>query len=557
MDDLRSTLAGFDPDAPLPGAPDPWDFMPTPAARPGPPWAMAEMIAAEPGLADRDRRARWSPTDRPTRWRRRPRGAAAAREPVVVTGCGTSEHAAMAVAAILRDAWRAAGLRRARAGRGPGVRAGAGSAGGRRSSSGISHEGGDDGDDRRDGRGAGRGARTALITGSAASPAAAAADVVARDGRDGPQLVPHGGLRVADRRRGGGRRRALAGGSAAAGRRSGARVADGIEAAHAPRPDGSRPRRGHRGDDRRRDAPARRRHRRRPGHRARARAQGRGGVVGPVGGARPRDVPPRPPARRRAPRPRWCWSSPSGPASTRGPSAPARRSPRPPRLGHRAGRDPGRGRRGRAIPARLTPGAADRRPGGAGPAAPRRRRPARRRRAAPARHARRSPRPAARTPTRSAATTRATSGPPSSPTTRAADGRRGRGGSAEQRLRREVDHLEVAGQEVLEHDPLDAGRLERRPATRAPGRACRGSSGRAAASNHASPDSASPNADRSAVLAARGPRRRSRPMSSPTIAEWVIVDGSRPAARQRRRRAPRTSAWRPVGLADDRLNSSA
>ena len=53
MDDLRSTLADFDPDAPLPGMPDPWAFMPTPTNRPGPPWAMAEMIAAEPGLADR------------------------------------------------------------------------------------------------------------------------------------------------------------------------------------------------------------------------------------------------------------------------------------------------------------------------------------------------------------------------------------------------------------------------------------------------------------------------------------------------------------------------
>ncbi len=33
------TLAGFDADAPLPAAPDPWDSMPTPASRPGPPWA--------------------------------------------------------------------------------------------------------------------------------------------------------------------------------------------------------------------------------------------------------------------------------------------------------------------------------------------------------------------------------------------------------------------------------------------------------------------------------------------------------------------------------------
>ena len=31
MDDLRSALAPFDPDAPLTAAPDPWDYLPMPA----------------------------------------------------------------------------------------------------------------------------------------------------------------------------------------------------------------------------------------------------------------------------------------------------------------------------------------------------------------------------------------------------------------------------------------------------------------------------------------------------------------------------------------------
>ena len=38
--------------------------------------------------------------------------AAAAGEPVVVTGCGTSEHAAMVVAELLTDSFRRAGLTR-------------------------------------------------------------------------------------------------------------------------------------------------------------------------------------------------------------------------------------------------------------------------------------------------------------------------------------------------------------------------------------------------------------------------------------------------------------
>ena len=297
MDDLRSTLADFDPDAPLPGMPDPWDFMPTPADRPGPPWAMAEMIAAEPG--SRSRVAERVVADgSAAALAAAIRGAAAAGEPVVVTGCGTSEHAAMGAAAILRDAWRS---ERA-AGRGP-VAAQAFElsldppAGGL--VIGISHEGGTTATMAAMAAARAHGASTALITGSAASPAAAGADVIARDGRDGPRLVPHGRLRVADRRRGGGRLGAL--GSARWTRpRSGRASLQGIEAAHAAAPDGSRPDEAIARDRCRCDAPARRRHGRRPGHGARARAQGRGGGVGARGGPRPRDVPPRPPAGDRA-----------------------------------------------------------------------------------------------------------------------------------------------------------------------------------------------------------------------------------------------------------------
>ena len=43
----------FDPDRPLPDMPDPWAGTSVPAARSGPPYAMTEMIAAEPALAER------------------------------------------------------------------------------------------------------------------------------------------------------------------------------------------------------------------------------------------------------------------------------------------------------------------------------------------------------------------------------------------------------------------------------------------------------------------------------------------------------------------------
>src|SRR3954447_8140180 len=176
MDDLRMTLGAFDPDAPLPAAPDPWDYLLMPTVRDAPPWAMAEMIAVEPALvarvaervvADGSARALAADISR----------AATARVPVIVTGCGTSEHAAMGVAAILREAWRTAGL----SGCGP-VAAQALELQLDPPTSGlvigISHEGGTTATVAALAAARSRGCRTAAITGSAGSPVGGAADVV-------------------------------------------------------------------------------------------------------------------------------------------------------------------------------------------------------------------------------------------------------------------------------------------------------------------------------------------------------------------------------------------
>ena len=83
-----------------------------PELRGAPPWVMEEMIFAQPRLA-----APLLGSDRPevTRLRDALVEAAAAGEPVVVTGCGTSEHAAMVVAELLTDSFRRAGIATARA----------------------------------------------------------------------------------------------------------------------------------------------------------------------------------------------------------------------------------------------------------------------------------------------------------------------------------------------------------------------------------------------------------------------------------------------------------
>jgi glucosamine--fructose-6-phosphate aminotransferase (isomerizing) len=70
-----------------------------PELRPGPPWAMEEMILAQPGLVDPVLGSAAAAEAAEL-----VRAAVAAGEPVVLTGCGTSEHAAQAGAALLGEA---------------------------------------------------------------------------------------------------------------------------------------------------------------------------------------------------------------------------------------------------------------------------------------------------------------------------------------------------------------------------------------------------------------------------------------------------------------------
>lgn len=133
---------------------------------------MTEMIAAEPYVAERllDRLA--DPAAAAGRIAGVIGQAASSGAPIIVTGCGTSEHAALAVAEILREGLRSGGLPS-----GPSTVAAAQAfelafdppTGGL--VIGISHEGGTAATIRALEAAAAAGARTAVITGSAGSPA--------------------------------------------------------------------------------------------------------------------------------------------------------------------------------------------------------------------------------------------------------------------------------------------------------------------------------------------------------------------------------------------------
>ena len=105
-----SSTSSFDPSASLPGPPDPWEPAPTPSLRAGPPFHMTDMIAVEPAMAGRILRRLAGSGTRAADLARAIRTTLEAGEPVVVTGCGTSEHGALAVADIIREAARAGGL---------------------------------------------------------------------------------------------------------------------------------------------------------------------------------------------------------------------------------------------------------------------------------------------------------------------------------------------------------------------------------------------------------------------------------------------------------------
>ncbi len=237
MDDLRIALGAFDADAPLTAAPDPWDYLPMPAQRDGPPWAMAEMVAAQPALAARIAR-RLLADGSASALAAEIREAQAAGGPILTTGCGTSEHASLAVAALLRDGWHRAGL----PGRGP-VSGQAFElsldppAGGL--VIGCSHEGGTAATIAAMQAARDRGARTAAITASAGAPVKDVSDIVLATvemdrswchtvGYVSPMVAA---AVTAD----------LLGGEMPHPDAYAARLMAGIEAAHAAGPDGARP----------------------------------------------------------------------------------------------------------------------------------------------------------------------------------------------------------------------------------------------------------------------------------------------------------------------------
>lgn len=165
----------FDPTAPLSGPPDPWASTDTPSRRDGPPFHMTEMIAAEPAIVSRIL-ARESGADSAAA-----RLAAAVLEtiraghPVVVTGCGTSEHGALATAEILREAvgstasalvWSAQAFELSIAAPATSLVIG------------ISHEGATGATNAALAAARTAGARTALVTVTDRSPGAALADIV-------------------------------------------------------------------------------------------------------------------------------------------------------------------------------------------------------------------------------------------------------------------------------------------------------------------------------------------------------------------------------------------
>jgi fructoselysine-6-P-deglycase FrlB-like protein len=161
------------PTDPLPGAPEPWAASEMPAFRSRPPYLMSEMIAAEPALAERLVR-RLAADETLSQLADAVRTAAAAGQPILTTGCGTSEHAAAAIAALLNEALDPVEVRSVQALESR-----------RRPMTGglliaVSHEGGTGATNAAIEAAHAGGARTALITVGGGSPGAALAELVVR-----------------------------------------------------------------------------------------------------------------------------------------------------------------------------------------------------------------------------------------------------------------------------------------------------------------------------------------------------------------------------------------
>ncbi|HYN69896.1 MAG TPA: hypothetical protein VEX41_06785 [Candidatus Eisenbacteria bacterium] len=169
----------------LPGAPDPWVPSKVPARRRQAPYHMTDMILAEPALAGRIA-SRLAAADGPAaRLAAETKRATSEGLPILIVGCGTSEHAAQASAEILREGLAAAGLTMApgRAGVPTAIQAfeaaleeDLGARGGL--VIGISHEGGTRATNRALERAQAGGATVAIVTVSDRSPGAAIGDIV-------------------------------------------------------------------------------------------------------------------------------------------------------------------------------------------------------------------------------------------------------------------------------------------------------------------------------------------------------------------------------------------
>jgi fructoselysine-6-P-deglycase FrlB-like protein len=171
----ETTRSTFDPEAPLPAAPEPWQDSSMPPLRDAPPYLMSEMMAAEPALAERLLARLAHPTSSASELAERLRRSADDGRPIRIVGCGTSEHGAMAAALILEDALLRIGL----PARVEAVQAFEAALGPQSGGLivGISHEGGTAATIAAIEAARDRGAMTALVTVSDRSPGAQAADL--------------------------------------------------------------------------------------------------------------------------------------------------------------------------------------------------------------------------------------------------------------------------------------------------------------------------------------------------------------------------------------------
>ncbi len=173
------TAEPFDPAAKLPGPPEPWGYAQPPSWRDGPPYHLTDMIAAEPAVARRIV-GRLVGDAAVARLAEAVRSTATAGAPIVVTGCGTSETAAMGMVEILRAALQTVGAPNAivlneqafELAQDPPAHG---------LVIGVSHEGGTSATNAALRASRTAGAQTAVVTVSGRSPAGEFADIVDRD----------------------------------------------------------------------------------------------------------------------------------------------------------------------------------------------------------------------------------------------------------------------------------------------------------------------------------------------------------------------------------------